>query len=409
MDLDAPDTGSEPEARRGLDADQRERVAIWGDLDPTAVAVLEEEATLREVAVDRSRAARAFGIARKVVIGALALWLFLVALGLMKDGARGLAPTLGGAVESVPNAVGLGWLGALLVLSGSPVAASSLALLEGGFLGVSEAYAMVVGSRLGAAFVVLVVGTLYAVRGRTTSRRAPISIGILALGMTAIAYVPGGLLGLGVLESGVLNGLTLTPPGVFFDFTDALSKPPVDLIERVLDPANPVGAGLLFVAGLGLLLLSFRFVDELLPSIAGEREDERSRWYVGPWTMFGIGLLVALATLSVAVALTLLVPVVAKGYVRREQTLPYIAGANITTLVDTLVVAILLRNDDAPRVVLAVAIGVTAWTVILLAIAYRPMRRAVFALQDVVLRTPKRLLAFTAGLFVFPLLLLAIR
>ncbi|HEY7736861.1 MAG TPA: hypothetical protein VH813_08725 [Candidatus Limnocylindrales bacterium] len=402
-------TDEELPERRGLDDDQRERIAMLGDLDPTGVALRDEEAIGAEAERASRTEGRGLAIARRVVIGAIALWVFLIALGLMKDGARGLAPALGGAVDTLANAVGLGWLGALLVLSGSPIAASSLALLDGGFLNVDEAYAMVVGSRLGASFVVLVVGVLYALRGSSSGRRAPISIGILALSMTAIAYIPGGLIGLGLLDSGALNGLDLTPPSVFFDATEAISAPIIDLIETVLDPGTVLGAGLLFVAGLGLLLVSFRLVDELLPSVGGDGEDERSRWYVGPWTMFGIGLLVALATLSVAVALTLLVPVVAKGYVRREQTLPYIAGANITTLVDTLVVAILLQNDDAPRVVVAVAVGVTAWTVLLLAVAYRPMRRAVFAVQDAVLRTRTRLVLFTGALFACPILLLAIR
>ena len=111
--------------------------------------------------------------------------------------------------------------------------------------------------------------------------------------------------------------------------------------------------------GVGLLLVAFRLVDELLPSLERAGVNERARWYVGPWTMFGIGLAVAFATLSVAVALSILVPAVARGYLRREQTLPYIAGANITTLVDTLFVGILTGNADAPRVVLAVALAVS--------------------------------------------------
>jgi sodium-dependent phosphate cotransporter len=402
-------TDGDPRDAAKLDAEQRERVAIWGDLDATGPAMLEQDAAGDAAREEVGRGSRALGMARKVVIGALALWVFLIALGLMKDGARGLAPALGGTVDSLANAVGLGWLGALLVLSGSPIAASSLTLLDGGFLTRDETYAMVVGSRLGAAFVVLVVGVLYAVRGQASSRRAPISIGILALTMTAAAYVPGGLIGLGVLGSGVIDGVNLVPPAIFFDTTEAISKPVIDLVESVLDPATALGAGLLFVVGLLLLLASFRLVDELLPSLGGDAEDERSRWYVGPWTMFGIGLVVALATLSVAVALTLLVPVVAKGYVRREQTLPYIAGANITTLVDTLVVAVLLRNDDAPRVVLAVAIGVTIWTVFMLAVIYRPLRQVVFAIQDQVLRTRTRLVVFTGALFLCPILLLALR
>ena len=55
-------------------------------------------------------------------------------------------------------------------------------------------------------------------------------------------------------------------------------------------------------------------------------------------------------------------PLVAKGYLRRANTLPYIAGANITTLADTLVAAILLGNQDAVRVVVAVTLSVTVWT-----------------------------------------------
>ena len=48
--------------------------------------------------------------------------------------------------------------------------------------------------------------------------------------------------------------------------------------------------------------------------------------------MFALGCLAALLTLSVSVALTLLVPLAAKGYVDRREAMPYIMGANITTL-----------------------------------------------------------------------------
>jgi Na+/phosphate symporter len=408
---DRPAVTSDAQQDRRLELEALERIGVWGDLDPAPFAVLEANRARPAASAGEHVAwRRVVAAATRVAIGLLAFWVFLLALALMKDGARGLAPAFGDAVSTVSNAVGIGWLGALLVLSGSPVAASSLALFAGGFLETEEAYGMLVGSRLGAAFVVLVVGALYAYTGRTSGRRAPISIGILALVMTALVYVPGGLLGLVILRSGALDSLTLTPPQLFFDLTEALTAPVIQLVETLVSPDTVGGAALVFGGGVGLLLVSFRLVDELLPSLdSAESSDARSRWYVGPWTMFGIGLVVALATLSVSVALGLLVPAVSRGYVRRDQILPYIAGANITTLVDTLVVAILLGNDTAPRIVLAVALGITIVTLALLAFGYRPARRLVFSIQEAALASPRRFVFFVAVLFACPLALVLIR
>ena len=69
-------------------------------------------------------------------IGALVigLGLFVTALGIMKAGAEALIPSLQGSVftDNPWSTLGLGWLGACLVLSGSPIAASALTLLDGG-------------------------------------------------------------------------------------------------------------------------------------------------------------------------------------------------------------------------------------------------------------------------------------
>src|SRR4051794_2958533 len=93
-----------------------------------------------------------------------AMWIFLCALAVMKSGAKALAPALDGSTftDSLASTLGFGWLGALLVMSGSPIATSALALLDGGALHADGALTMLTGSRLGAAFVVLAVAVLYA-------------------------------------------------------------------------------------------------------------------------------------------------------------------------------------------------------------------------------------------------------
>ncbi|MDQ3293268.1 MAG: hypothetical protein M3527_02270, partial [Actinomycetota bacterium] len=256
------------------------------------------------------------------------LGLFVTALGLMKSGARSLIPSLEGSAftDSAWSTLGVGWLGACILLSGSPVAASALTLLDGGAIDRSQSFAMLTGSRLGASFVVLVVGVVYALR-RNAGRRAPLSIGVYALAVTAFAYLPGAALGWWLLTEGHLDGIDLAASPGFVSVTDRAFGWLPDLL------AEHLAGGLLFPLGVAVLLGAFACIDRVLPAVDSERF-EHGRRLSNPWVMFGLGCFVALLTLSVSVALTLLVPLVANGYLKREDTLPYIAGANITTLAD---------------------------------------------------------------------------
>jgi hypothetical protein len=340
--------------------------------------------------------------ARTIALGVFALWVFLVGLTTMKAGAGAIAPALDGSTftDSLPSVLGLGWLSAMLVMSGSPIAASSLALLDGGTLTRDETFMALTGSRLGASFVVLVVAFVYALRkrGPDANRGATLSVGILALLMTAVAYVPGAVLGLTLLRSGSLSHVDTLPLGGIEDVVGAITDPAVDLFGRALPDEA------LFVLGLGLLLTGLKLFDAVLPTPAASTLAKRD-WRDNRWVMFGIGSAVAFVTMSVSVALTVLVPAVAKGFLRRRQAIPYIAGANVTTLADTLLTAVLLGNADAVRVVLAELIGVAAITLLLLAFLYGPLQRSMIALIDGILVSRTRIGAFVLAVFAIPVTL----
>lgn len=334
---------------------------------------------------------------------AVALFLFVLAIQLMKGGAKALAPTLQGSrlFDNAVATLGAGWLGAYLVLSGSPIAAVSLGLFSGGALNPLQTFTMLSGSRLGASFIVLLVGFIYAVRHRAQDRAGSVGMGVMALTLTAVVYLPGMLLGYAILRSGWIAGVD------WHASTEAMA-----LIEIVWGPAlnairEVVPAWLQLPLGLGIILLSFRFLDRVLPQIeADHMTDARRSRLTHPWTMFAIGCLVATLTLSVSVALTVLVPLVSRGYVRREDSIPYIMGANITTLADTLVAAMLTGNPIAVQIVLAEAIGVTIVSVALLLFARERLRAGVLALDGWVIATNRRLQVFVLALFVFPVALL---
>jgi sodium-dependent phosphate cotransporter len=105
------------------------------------------------------------------------------------------------------------------------------------------------------------------------------------------------------------------------------------------------------------------------------------------------------------VALTVLIPLASKGYIKRREAIPYIMGANITTLADTLVAAMLLGNPVAVQIVLAEAIGVSIVTIFYLAVLYRPMSNGIMALEEWVVEDNVRLSVFVAVVFAVPVVL----
>ena len=347
------------------------------------------------------------GRGRRMIVGAIALWMFLVAIAVMKEGAAPLGDLLRGSIltDSIPSTLGFGWLGAMLVMSGSPVAVAALTMLGGDAITAAQALAMLTGSRLGASFVVLTVAFLYAMRSEPAGgrRRASVSIGIYCLVLTAIVYLPALAIALPLLRSGALDPIDLAAPGAVLDIVDTLIGPVVDLVVSIV-PTTP---GLLFLAGLAILLVSVRLVDLALPEAADAAHlEDHTDWRSRKWRMFAVGSLVALVTMSVSVALTVLVPAVAKGYFRRRQVMPYIMGANITTLGDTLLTAFLVGRVDAVHVVLAELMTITVITVLLLAFAYPTLQVQVTRFTDWILDSRARLSTFIVTLFVVPLLLI---
>jgi sodium-dependent phosphate cotransporter len=219
-------------------------------------------------------------------------------------------------INNVPNALGFGWLATYLVLSGSPVAAVSVTFLATGALQQLPAYAMLTGSRLGASFIVLFIGFVYVLRGH--EKRAGLTIGLLALIVTISIYLPALVLGVLLLEYGVVDGVQLGQGAALGSVLDQMLGP----ISHWLSSFLPGWAVML--AGLGVLWVSFFLFDRVLPepNLEGGRFGRMAHLIYQPLVMFLLGSALTLITLSVSLSLSLLVPLSARGYVRRENAIP---------------------------------------------------------------------------------------
>ena len=131
-----------------------------------------------------------------------------------------------------------------------------------------------------------------------------------------------------------------------------------------------------------------------------------SRLIYRPWVMFILGAAITLISMSVSISLSILVPLSARGFVRRENVIPYIMGANITTFVDTLLAAILLNNPPAFIIVFVEMLSITVISMLILFTSYRPFQRAILRAVRWITLSNRNLAIFLGSIFLLPIILL---
>jgi sodium-dependent phosphate cotransporter len=341
---------------------------------------------------------------QKIALGLVSVLLFVLAIQLMKEGAKTIAPLVRGwfDVDNGANSLGFGWLSAYLILSGSPVAAIALTFFDAGFMGQFETFCMITGSRLGASFIVLFIGLLYTLRGH--ERFTTLSMGLLTFIITFSLHLPS--LGIGYL---LLTGELANPIHLHIG-TSAAS-----VVEMVYSPIvhfllQRAPGWLTFLIGVGVIMLSFSLFDRALPQLKLESTDfaQIPRIIYRPIVMFLMGAVVTAVSMSVSISLSILVPLSARGYIRSENAIAYIMGANVTTFVDTLLVALLLGNPMAATIVLVQIGAVTVIALVTLLILYRPHERAMLSLTSRIAKSNRNMIIFAVTILIVPLVLMVI-
>lgn len=307
----------------------------------------------------------------RIILFLVSISIFILALILVKEGAKPLAPIIRDrfSVDSPASALGFGWLSASMVLSGSPIAATSLAFLDAGVLSPTESFAMIAGSRLGASFIVLLVGFVYILRGQ--QRQVSLGAGLVSLLVTQTMYIPVLAIGFYLLSRPWIQQWQIKAERT-------LNSP----LDKVFDPivaslSQHMPTWVLFPIGFVLLFFSLWLFDHVLPELHLEesRLGQVHHLLYRPVVTFLLGAGITALTMSVSVSLSLLVPLSARGYIRRENIIPYIMGANITTFDDTLIAAALLANPAGVTVVLVQMVSVAIVSMFILLLVFSSYER----------------------------------
>ncbi len=343
---------------------------------------------------------------RSVALVAVAAVAFLFAVQLLSEALRTLSPAIlpvfrRGALDGV-QLVGASWLAAYVVMNGSAVAAIALSLFSAGLIGVVELFLLIAGSRLGAAGIVLLIGALEYLRIREYSLAGAMRLGILTFVVSFTIYAPATALGAGVIRSidrdawraGVEVGADPGGIGVLGPYT-------AGTIRQIGAAPSALLALLLFLGSLHLL-------DGLVDQVdTGWLRDRVFVLLRRRWLSFGIGLGVTAAATSVAFSTGLIVPIYNRGYITRREIVPYVVGASLGTLTDTLLVALVLDSHVGVATVL-VLFAVAAVCAGVALSFYDVYYGGVDAVQERLLRDERSFAAFLTALVVVPLALVVV-
>jgi Na+/phosphate symporter len=133
-----------------------------------------------------------------------------------------------------------------------------------------------------------------------------------------------------------------------------------------------------------------------------------SRLVYRPGIMFALGAFITLISMSVSISLSLLVPLSQRGFVRRENIIPYIMGANITTFIDTLLASMLLENQSAICIVLVEMVSITIISMIILVVFYSQYQKLLLNFNSWATRSNWNVAISLVVILVVPIVLLVV-
>ena len=342
---------------------------------------------------------------RRLFYASSSIFVFVFGLQLLGESTQAVAGSIEGIIRALVSgdlsALGTGWFLAYAVLNGATSAAIGIAFLESGLITVTNTFMMIGGSRLGASFIVVFIGLLEYLQGKNPDIRDSCSVGILQFITTYAAYIPATILGYFLVANFDTSFLALSAPESLTYGLDMIYGGLISALSSHLGPLT------LFTGSVIVLVWSLQMFDRGFKGISEEKF--RSKYlrflFTNRWVSFGMGAGITLLTTSVALSVGIIVPLYNRGYFRRKEIIPYLMGANITTMISSLMAAAVMGSKQGMMAALVLTSAVLITTIVLLAVYDRfySLLKTVF---DTVMLRDRYLAAFIIVLFLIPLLLI---
>lgn len=276
----------------------------------------------------------------------IALLIFLFALDLMISSLQQLGQT---AAETIILATSnpftgffIGLLITAIVQSSSATTSMAVALTASGAINIANAVPIIMGANVGTTITAMII-SLGFITKRKEFRRA-VSAGayhnffnlLTAFILFPLEYYYGFLSNLSQYIATTFFHEPVGPVNGRFSLLGGGFSPAIDFLITTIDN----GFLILLIAFL-LLFSSILFFRKVLSSLLGVGSPDRFQqfFFKMPLKSFGWGLLTTALIRSSTVTTSLVVPLVAKKFVKLRQAVPFILGANIGTTITAFIAA----------------------------------------------------------------------
>jgi sodium-dependent phosphate cotransporter len=287
-----------------------------------------------------------------------------------------------------------------ITMSGSPIAWAFIGLWEVLKIPANNLMSIILWTRWWVNSVLLITGLLMLLKWKSLRR---------ALGITVIQF----FVTLSVTLLSATFVFQLLKLDIFANIWDLLTSSITssigvwNLIEIVVNTFKlhiPWIINLLIIWLILLVWWLFAF-DQNFSFVKDEHIAKKIRKIESTQTAFLAGFILTALTMSLSISVTLLLPLYMRKVITRRHLIPYILGANISTLFDTLFLAIMTDSVIWIRVILAF-ITATIISVCIILFGFQYYRKIITFLTDTILDNKYYFILFLIIIMFIPLLFL---
>lgn len=297
---------------------------------------------------------------------------FILSIELIKNISLLILPHISNTLTSVINsspikALSFGWIITTVLQSGGLVSAIIATFVGNNIINYMTGLYILMGTVIGATITSLLVCFLIKPRRKKDFRHGfeiALSYVIFSLTTMILVFVLEYFFGIFSWMITKLNSVFVD--GIFIDrfpnFIEIITKPITDLELFTSYP----GIGL--IVAILLLFFSLEFISKAVIEVFGGENKTRKmvhQYFDNKWSAFLIGMGLTAICLNSNVTIGLLVPLAAARLVKLYQVIPYIIGAKIGTVTDTILSALIVGKASALSLALVYAsfgiIGALIW------------------------------------------------